>query len=51
MLMYQLGLYVNENNVLQCRGRFKDSNLPETAKYPIPASSEGRLPYNICTTS
>ena len=31
----QLQLYLDENNVIKCKGRMQNAPIPETAKYPM----------------
>ena len=54
MLQKSLGLFYDENNILRCKGRISDANLPYVTKFPavLPKDHHLTLPkrQKLCGT-
>lgn len=42
-IIQQLGLYLDDNNLIRCKGRLENTQLPYNAKYPVMIPAESYL--------
>lgn len=42
-IIQQLGLYLEDNNLIRCKGRLQNTQLPYNAKYPVMIPAESYL--------